>query len=350
MADTSRFLSCALAAAAAPSADNSQPWRFTSEAGRFEVRYRPHPGLDPFGADGHASVLSFGALAHNLGLALGVPAEALALADADGNAPLLSVGSEMQGMAELDAKHPLFLRHTNRFPFADDVPPVASLKALESIARPLARAELLTDQKQIQRYCDLSLRCSEARFCSQELHEWLMGSLRFTQDEVATGTGLDAQTLHLPPGGTLFMRFITPWARMSVLNRLGAYKAMARIDTAPLRQAPLIIAIVGENSRAGIFQAGQLMQELWILLNTEGWAVHPYYNVADQQSRLREERLARQWQPAIESAMSDLTSLLALEANERFHIALRVGRPTRDPVRSRRLPVEQLTSAADNAG
>ena len=54
-------------AVSAPSADNSQSWQFIVDAGALFCSYR-HRALapDPFGAMGHASLISSGALLENI--------------------------------------------------------------------------------------------------------------------------------------------------------------------------------------------------------------------------------------------------------------------------------------------
>lgn len=129
---------------------------------------------------------------------------------------------------------------------------------------------------------------SQIRFQTQEIHEWLGRSLRFGKQAMQTRDGLDVATLDLPPGGSLFMRFISDWRRMKAMNFLGTHKFMSWVDSMPVKSAPAIIAIIGQAGFRETLSAGQLMQSIWIDLNEQGIAVHPYYVVPDQMNRLKD--------------------------------------------------------------
>lgn len=336
-------LSLALEAArAAPSADNSQPWQLRWDGIRLSVHYRPHPGIDPFGPGGHATLISVGALSENLTQASPELAIGIEQANLITGSPYFSLPMEANESASNSQDLPLFQRHTNRHPFTRQNIDALILDALGKLNEPPVRLRLLTTTQEHASFASLAGACCEARFCNQELHNWLMGSLRFSPREVAQGDGLDLATLHLPPGGALFMQAIRPWERMALLNRIGAYRFMALTEIQPLRQAPLILNVVGPDSPEGAFAAGRLMERAWIFLNQQGWAVHPYYVVTDQETRLNSSRLPEKWRHPVSQALKDLPGLLNLQPGERLHMALRVGWPTRTPQRSRRLPLEAI--------
>ena len=330
------------AALSTPTADNSQGHRLNLTRDTIQVAYRPHPGIDLFGPDGHATLIAFGALAHNALTVIGADQEQLAIAPRGADTILTLPRRDLPS----DRGHPLFARHTNRFPYRHDAVPTDLQATLSSVTRPRVRLRLLTPGKSATRLIEVTRQCCQARFSNRELHEWLMGSLRFTPEEVARGDGLDIHTLHLPPFGAAFMRFIRPWSTMERLNRwFRIYKTMAATEVALLGKAPLIACVVGEDSRDGAFEAGRLMQQTWIRANNEGLAVHPYYVVADQQTRLNEGRLPPEWEEPVGTAIEELPQLLEFGKGERLHMMLRVGRPVnKAPVRSRRLPESKLVS------
>lgn len=191
-----------------------------------------------------------------------------------------------------------------------------------------------------------SLRsCSEARFNDQELHEWLFSSIRWSEKEAQSGTGLDISTLHLPPGGRHFMHWMAPWERMQLLNRYGIYKILALADSSLMHQAPGIIAFSGGSSVRDIWEAGCCMQRTWIALNQEGIAVHPYYAITDLLNRLQSGKLNPDWKNQISLAQGNVRELLSLETDERLHMLFRIGLPTVNPVRSQRLPASSFLAS-----
>jgi hypothetical protein len=120
---------------------------------------------------------------------------------------------------------------------------------------------------------------------------------------------------------------------------------MAAVDAKLIAQAPTIIALTGGNSPTQIWEAGRAMMDVWVSLNAAGYAVHPYYVVTDIANRLDAGLLAPEWKAGTERALGLMRETLQLQADERIHLLLRVGRPTMKAVRSRRLPLEQLVVA-----
>lgn len=328
-----------LAARAAPSADNSQPWSFRVSPGRLVCQYCARGASDPFGPLGHASLLAAGAIHENLAK--------LGLSGAVAEAPVRRLSDDdWELVVEHDegAEHALpevavsgiYERHTNRYPFKK--------RAVDGLAQLLpeagVRLEILDSEAALVAMASSVDICSRARFNDPDLHRWLFSSLRWSEAEAASGAGLDIATLHLPPGGRWFMRFISPWERMRLFNRCGLYRILAAADSGLLRRGPAIIAVVGGQSTEEIWDAGRVMQRTWIALNRAGIAVHPYYVVTDLGNRFADGRLLSQWRKPVGQALGCAAELLKLSQGERIHMLFRVGYATAEPVRSRRLPLE----------
>lgn len=334
------------AAIVAPSADNSQPWQFEWDGRALAVRHRPPRGPDPFGPAGHAVLLSVGHVLANIARCL----EAADLAhdlrlpvEPEKGSPYAEV-SWIAGPPETDRQPgaPRSVRHTNRFPFAAAAIPPEARRAVAAATFGAARMVLFDVPAEIKALAAVVERCSAARFCTQELHDWLAASLRFTPQAVARGDGLDVATLHLPPGGAAFLRATSNWRVMRALNRLGIFRMLAKSEAMPLRRAPMLACIVGATDAVGVLAAGRLLAQVWEALNERGIAVHPYYAVTDQQLRLEGDRVPAEWRDVVGNAVARLPALLELGAGERLHMILRVGWPTVTPPRSRRLPIGNL--------
>lgn len=329
----------------APSADNSQPWalRWTGSSLQIEYAQRAKAN-DVFAAASHATLISVGAVMDHLRAALQTNESAADFQWPD--QPALGkpyVALPLTGNpGKFIEPAGLLTRHTNRGPFrrtalAGDV--------MDSFVRREyggARVVLVTNHKEKSGLVRLARLSSEARFCNQRLHEWLIASLRFTPQAVASGDGLDVNALCLPPGGTQFLRFIADWRRLNALNRIGAYKLLAFSEVALLAAAPALLCIVGGGETRSVLDAGQLLSRVWTELNAKGIAVHPYYVVADQVNRLRDGTLAPGFDAQIQSVEKELRHLLALGTGEQLHMMLRIGEPKLTPVRSRRLPLDAV--------
>jgi hypothetical protein len=331
--------------ALAPSADNSQPWTLCWNGRELAIAFAPrHKTYNVFGADSHATLLSVGAVLENLQAALTANAMSARWqwpANPALGEPYVSV---VLGDAAVDFVSPdsPIQRHTNRLAFRRDPLPPDVVREFDHYRENSNRAVLLVDRRQKSTLIRLVRLCSEARFCNQHLHEWLIGSLRFTPQEIARGDGLDFRTLGLPPGGKPFLRLISDWRRLKVLNRLGASKLLALSEVGLLTAAPALLCVVGPADARSVIDAGRLMTRIWTDLNLKGIAVHPYYVVTDQINRLREKTLATGFESKIAGVADELRLLLALQPEETLHMIFRVGYPKSEPVRSRRLPLEAV--------
>ena len=331
------------AALRAPSADNSQPWRFEWDGERLSMWHRS-TGEDLFGASDHATLLSVGCAMEAISEYLRVAGAEAGIAWsnklADG-APYATIALPPPSPAWPEMV-PGMSRHTNRFPYSARPVDDAWLRNATSMHVGTARVIAISDASAIHALARAVKVCSEARFRTRELHEGLVRSLRTSGAAAASGTGLDVATLNLPVGGEAFLRLTSDWRVMRALNGLGVYRVLAAAETALFRKAPAVLAIVGRDSDADVVDAGRLLQRVWVDANLAGLAVHPYYVVADQAVRLRTALVPPELRPAVERALAALPSQLGLRSGETLGMLLRLGWPMRDAPRSRRLPVSAL--------
>ncbi len=239
-------------------------------------------------------------------------------------------------------EHPIFNRHTNRFTFHKTAIPTQAIDVTSSFSENSARLLVIDQQTLIHEIGQLVRLASEIRFQIKEVHEWLGKSLRFSPEDVKKADGLDIRTIDLPPGGALFLRFISSWKRMSLLNRIGGYKLLSRMDSAPIKAAPAIVAVIAPPTAQGAIDAGKLMCRAWTYLNTQGIAAHPYYVVADQLARLEEGTIPPRFIKQAQQLKEECANQLSLGGEETLHMLLRVGYPTRTPPRSLRLKNEAI--------
>lgn len=331
----------------APSADNSQPWRFEWTGSELSIRHREPPGPDPFGPGGHAVLLAIGHVTANITQFLDAARVAHQLAwarDPQQGTPYATVtfADALPAVATSAAPWPSNTRHTNRFPYQQSPIPPDARRTIAAAAQDAARVVLIDTPGPRSELASIIERCSAARFCTRELHEWLAASLRYSPEAAARGDGLDIETLHLPPGGAAFLRMTRDWSVMAKLNRLGIYRVLAAGETKLVHKAPALACIVGASDPAGVLAAGRLLARVWSGLNAMGLAVHPYYVVTDQQRRLEANRVPVDWRDAVGTTLARLPALLGLGNDERLHLILRVGRATVEPKRSRRLPLETV--------
>lgn len=335
--------------ALAPSADNCQSWRMTWNGQALELAYEQrHAETNVFSADSHATLMGIGAVAENV-------QAALAANGVDGQWRW-SDAAQPYGAIEIGALPAAFTapdgparRHTNRLAYRSTALPAELAGQLSQHREGASRVTLLTARQPRAELIRAVRTSSEARFCDRALHAWLFGSLRHTPDEVATGDGLDMNTLGLPPGGRGMMGLMSDWGRMSALNRLGAYKLLARTEVGLISAAPALLCISGAGDRRGVIDAGRLLVRVWSELNLAGIAAQPYYVVTDQINRLHSGNLAEGFDAKISAVEQEVQRLLGLGKGEMLHMILRVGYPKAAPVRSRRLPLAAVFTDSTRA-
>lgn len=344
------------AARAAPSADNSQPLRYHWDGAVLAISYdEARVGGTTFPADSPATSLALGCALENIrqmaaALAQPIRIEWLLRGEALVNVTLEVAPTPTAEQLSQAQALPLFSRHTNRFAHEPVDWAGAVAEGVEVCAAGEADIRPFEGKAPIGALASLVERASRIRFQTQAVHELLGPSLRFTSAEVARGDGLDLQTMGLPPGGGLFMKLTRSWPRMRALNKLGAYRAMAAIDAQPVARSGLVLAVCGHNSRRGAVDAGSVLQRSWIQLNHVGLAVHPYYVIADQLSRLDAGEVPPELVPLAQEIRSETRQQLGLDSEKALYMLLRVGRPKGEVPRSRRLPKEQLFTSTDPSG
>jgi len=333
---------------AAPSADNSQPWHFVWDGETLSITYDTERVQDlTFPPRSPATLLSIGGVIENISQLsdfLGIPIK-LNLFPDDPRVPncyaRFSI-PDIENNTRNTGQHPLFHRHTNRFSYRKEGIATDIVQILTGLSEGKSRIRVFNESGPIRGVTELIRTASEVRFQIREVHEWLEKSLRFTEEDVKKADGLDVRTLNLPPGGNLFLQFISEWDRIKILNKVGIYKLLAAIDSRPVSKAPAVVAIIGDTGDRGSMDAGRLLSRLWIQLNSHGIAVHPYYVVSDQLTRLQKNKVPEKLVGQVEEMNIKGNQLFDMGENETLHMLLRIGYPTCQPPRSLRLPLEKV--------
>lgn len=339
------------AAHQAPSADNSQPWRLDWLNQTLSVTYDTARVSDKtFPAHSPATLLTMGAVQENINQAAnasGCPLTWQIPSTLDPDRPVYfqALLGQANDSPQVSAETlPLFKRHTNRLPYRSQTLPEALLNALKKQTIASARVLVIDQPAAISQVAGLVGQASEIRFQTREIHEWLAKSLRFGSSSGSYDDGLDVNTLDLPPGGIAFLRLISAWPRMKILNLLGAYKALSFIDSRPIKDAPALVAVVGPSGFQDILAAGRLMTRIWIDLNAQGVAAHPYYVIADQLHRRQAGAIPAGLEKQADAVFDKAKEIFQFGEGETLQMLLRVGYPKKTPVLSKRLPLDVVCS------
>jgi len=333
---------------AAPSADNAQPCHIDWSPSKLILRYdseRVSGVTFPF--ESRATLLSAGAVIENIAQCCEQAGVAMRVTYFPVETPASKVFAEIaleeiDNISDVSIKSPLFFRQTNRFAYKKKAIPQDAVDELMTMVIGTSKVMMLQDHATIDAIGRQVQDASEIRFQTQEVHEWLERCLRFTPEQAAAGDGLDIRTLDLPPGGGMFLRFISSWQRMHRLNRIGAYKLLATIDALPVKKAPAVVAVTAPDTPVGMLEAGRLLCRAWAYLNSQGLACHPYYVISDQLERLKDGKVPVPLITKAEKIGVETQRLLSIKEGETLMMLLRVGYPTREAPRSRRLSMDQV--------
>jgi hypothetical protein len=327
------------AAGSAPSADNSQPWCFEWDGQNLTARVRRRGG---FPADYHATTLALGAATENLSdalqlLGLNVSSWFLGSPGVDG----VFARGPVTEHSEIPAFNGVLLwkqRHTNRMPYRPEIDAsVAGELETCRVNRVGVRALAGTGIRQTAGWVK---QASEVRFQTREVNEWFAASLRYGDSPEDRMSGLNVDTLALPPGGVGLLKLISDWDRLQWLNRMCAYKLFAAIEAANFQKAPLVVAIVGPSDRAAAFDAGRCLQRVWLRVTELGLSAHPYYVVADLLNRLGSHGVPDQCVPQSLALQDCIHAEYGHEST--LHCLLRVGKPVGETQVSGRLPINEI--------
>lgn len=330
----------------APSADNSQPWFFSREGNNLKL-FIDMEKLRPscFDVNHPAILLAMGAVIENMMQAadwINIDANYKPCLDLyTGLCASFNVSETHSGILENAYDHPIFSRCTNRLPFDKRPLPEYLANEVASLSDSSCQALLFQGDEEMKQWAKWVCIASEIRFQTADVHEWFGQSLKFSQKEVDSNEGLDVNTLGLPLGGKSFLKLTQTWARMRLLNKVGAFKMIAKMESEKVADSPALIAFVGTlDDRSGI-EVGRVMQRAWLKLNAEGLSVQPYFVITDQLYRYKQGMLEPKLMLDAKKLERDIS--LKPEFQDIFlYMLFRVGFSSKQPVRSKRKPIKFL--------
>lgn len=268
----------------APSADNSQPWKY------HWTNDELHLWIDEQRSGGFSdrnyllSDLAIGACMENMRIMAaseGYSSKIEYLPDPD--QPLL--GCRMLFTPDANSEQALAqaipARHTDRsFPWSGDVSSEIK-KRLGHALNPFPGVRLIwIDDRQTRKNALKALHLAESlRFSVQELHNELFASIRFSCGwKLSSKEGLPPSTLRVEPPMRPLFRGLRHWTVMKYLNWIGASTILGfRSAVLPAMLSPQLCLLATEKSdRTSIIQAGQALERFWLSATEQHLTVQPY--------------------------------------------------------------------------
>ncbi|MGH8125497.1 MAG: hypothetical protein ACREPK_06600 [Rhodanobacteraceae bacterium] len=270
---------------AAPSADNSQPWRFAWSGDDLDLRIDAERSGRVSDTRHVLSDLAAGACLENMlvhARSRGLVADLQTFPQDSDELRVARIrwrhdpGCDPEPLAAAIEQ-----RHTDRsFPWRGPITPDTRAH-LDAQARSIPGPRLWWPQTPREKRTALTVirQAESLRFRSPTLHAELFSSIRFSAGwQAACEEGLAPATLAVEsPMRPVFQAMRRP-AVMAVFNRLGAASMLGwRSAWLPIRLSPgLCLIVIPSTTRSDVLAGGRALQRVWLQATLDGLSVQPY--------------------------------------------------------------------------
>ncbi|MDH5545615.1 MAG: hypothetical protein OEZ43_08485 [Gammaproteobacteria bacterium] len=277
-------------AISAPSADNSQPWKFHWNGEILEIHIDETRSGGPSDKSFLLSDMSIGALIENISqtsFILGYKDKITLFPRGVIEAPFYTAQIEFHkdDQADIDlqaARDRLqFIRdrHTDRsFPWKEI--PAETKESLASLCEDIPGTDIIWLNRQEKKTARQAMWQAESlRFSTKELHSELFSSIRFDIGwKNSTKEGLAPASLNVEWFARPVFSACRRWSLMRMLNLIGAAKGFGfRSAYLPNLLSPELVAIcTSGDSRQAIICGARTMQRFWLLANKKGLSIQPF--------------------------------------------------------------------------
>ena len=337
----------------APSGDNSQPWRFEILSPRHVVVHAVAPQLGVYDLEGHASLLSVGALLETLRIAASVDGFIVhtRLRNESG-ADLARVDVRLEEAAGIaaDPLHAFILtRSVQRRALQTRALDESTRQALEASLGPGFRVVWFAEPRERLRLAWLVVRSAKIRLTIPEAYvvhrqviEW---DARTSEDRIPD-QALGADRLSVRS-----MRWVLhSWPRVQRMNRWfgGTLAPRLQLELIPGMRCAAHFALIAERAPVGVddhLAAGAAMQRFWLTATSLGVQMQPQHTPLAFAAYVRRGIAFTQVASATARAVAIaamLERLLGTGVAERAVFLGRLGHGPAATARSLRLPLDRL--------
>lgn len=273
----------------APSAHNTQPWRFRLLSDRQAlVRWdaaRTLPAGDPTSRDLY---LALGAAVESARLAAAIHGERVRFTAAfDARECMVGALEREDGSpdpADRRLAEWLSARRTARTAHLRRPLPAGVLSSLQrEAAASGCRLRVVLEDAPLRRIAALAAQATASQFADPGVHTELWRWLRLDpKDPAYRRDGLTADCMNLRGIALTIARLTMPPKRMRWLVRLGAHRLLAG-DTAGLvrRSTALCLLTTPATEPIALVHAGRLLLRLWLIATASGLSTHPVSALLD---------------------------------------------------------------------
>lgn len=277
-----------MAASAAPSTGNDQPWKWLYKEGVLFLFHDEFRSFSFGDFQKTASFISFGAAYENLyihALSLGYEASYSLFPNISTEKLVAAIHfrkltekAEFGNLKTLDKA--IFKRHTNRILAPKQTVGEDILKRLKILSESIPSAELkyFTDENDLRGLAMIIGACDKIRLLNPEGHyDFVHREMRWTNEEAErTRDGIDIQTLGLGHSLMAAMGVIKSEDVINTVKGFGGGKAlgMLAMRTVSTASALCMIRLPGYSLKK-FFEGGRSMERFWLEATNLNLAIHP---------------------------------------------------------------------------
>ena len=335
------------AAVLAPSAENTQPWRFVKDDDSITVCLDTTRTLAS-DVDHMLSLTAIGACIENAVIAataIGLQSDVDYLVDATpigGKSALLPIaqlrlrdGALRDPLADCIETRCTSRRMDGRI--VDE----ERLRKLQESCKGFSDIEVhWVDRHRLREFSKLIGTGNRIRFEHEPFHRELYDNLRFTPDDAGrTRDGLDVATLQLPAGVASILSALRSWPRMKWANFFGFSRGVARQAAQEVRCSGAVgfLSISGPGTEQ-FLDGGRALERIWLTAAHLGLCFHPVASLPVFLAHMREggRRLLPRHQRLARQMRERFYKLFPAMSGRTIQMAFRIGYGPRPPVRSLR--------------
>ncbi len=271
---------------AAPSGDNSQPWKFSILKDSIQVYLDPERDRSFFNVNQIASLISCGAVVENIcsaAKALGLYPSVERKQAREWKEPVATIClNKEKTERDVDSLKlaTIWNRCTNRRPyFSGDCERDVLAKVEKEIEQQYRdmRIYWICKEELKRKISEIVYKVDRIRCEFKDLHLHLMKMIRFSQREsYRTRDGLPLKNLEAGLHGELFLRISRPWWVMQTMNMVGASRAVAHHSRkAILNSSGVGLLISSVPPPLAFLEGGMALERIWLRLTLANISFQP---------------------------------------------------------------------------
>jgi hypothetical protein len=322
-----KIIECGLQA---PTADNGQPWKIKLITNGFVL----YLDISPNNTNYYLGIMSVGAFIKNVEIAsqhLGFKVFYSLFPENDKSA-VVSFTFDKQGGEPKELFDAIYTRCTNRKPYAAYKVTIYEKNFLSESQTDDVKLLTTEDSKQIK---DLAKVASLHQFLSLTnsiLHKFLFSHIIWSKKIESGNYGMYIKTFELNPVQQFIFKFCSNWFVLSLLNKLGFSKLVAKSNEDVFAHSSGIGVLIVPNplSVNKYLVTGQVMQDLWLRMAKLGLSMQPLVGVVylNQQTDLypQAKELNSTQKELIKNAYKVIQNAFGLLENQKAIFMFRYGK------------------------